>query len=123
VLFVEPVNVGAFRALAAAPTFHDAVEAADPTSAELLQQLAVEEPEGEPIEVVARLIDEATRRQIARIEAEARQHNTVEHVSRVNAEVSEAKLLIERVREPATRFEAAGQLLGWLLETAEERHD
>lgn len=121
VLFADPVHLGAFRALAAASTFHDAVEAADPTAAELLQQLAVEEPEGEPIEIVARLIDEATRRQIGLIEAEARQHNTVEHVGRVNVEVSEAKLLVERVREPATRFEAAGQLLGWLLEMAEER--
>jgi DNA primase len=122
-LFTNPVALSAYRALAGADTFHDAVEVADPEAAELLQQLAVEEPEGEPDEVVARLIDENVRLEIARLEAEARQENTMEHLTRVNADVSEAKLQVERLREPVSRLDAAGQLLGWLHEMTEGRHD
>lgn len=122
-LFDDPVALGAFRALASAPTFHDAIEQADPAAAELLQQLAVEEPEGEPEEAAARLIEEGVRREVARLEADARQHNTQEHMARVSPDVSMAKLQLERMREPSSRLDAAGQLLGWLHEMTEERND
>jgi hypothetical protein len=122
-LFDDPIALGAFRALAAAPTFHDAIENADPGAAELLQQLAVEEPEGEPEEAAARLIEEGVRREVGRLEAEARQNNTQEHFARVSPDVSMAKLQLERLREPSSRLDAAGQLLGWLHEMTEERND
>jgi DNA primase len=122
-LFVEPVTLGAYRALAGAQTFHDALDQADPAAAELLQQLAVEEPDGEPDEVAARLIEEAVGREVSRLEADARQNNTIEHLARVNADVAEAKLQVERLRESESRVDAAGQLLGWLHDMTEERND
>jgi len=115
VLFTDPIALGVFRALAAAPTFHDALELADPAAAELLQQLAVEEPEGEPEEVAALLVEEAVRREIAGLEAQARRSDDP---LRYAADMAEAKLQVERLREPVTRLDAAKQLLGWLHDMA-----
>jgi hypothetical protein len=37
--------------------------------------------------------------------------------------MAEAKLQVERLREPDSALDAVGQLVGWLQEKAEERHD
>jgi DNA primase len=122
-LFADPVAASAFRALAGSQTFHEAVEGADPAAAELLQQLAVEELETDPVEAALRLVDDAVGRRLGALEAQARQS---EDPLRFAADVGEAKLLIERLRESGTSppgIEAAGQLLAWLQGTAEERDD
>ena len=59
VLFSDEVHLSAFRALQAATTLHEAIEAADPEAAELLQRLAVEETDADPDDVIVRLADEA----------------------------------------------------------------
>lgn len=120
VLFADDVALTAFRSLVQAHTFHQALELADPTAAEMLQQLAVEEPDAEPHDVVVRLIDEAVTREVAMVEVEARR---ADDPLRYAADVAEAKLQVERLRESATALDAAGQLLGWLQERAGERQD
>ncbi len=120
VLFDDPVELAAYRALAGAHTLHEALERAEPGAAELLQQLAVEESEAEPGDVVARLIDEAVAREIVRLEARARRS---EDPLRFAADMAEAKLLVERLREPSSSLDAAGQLVGWLRDKAEGSDD
>lgn len=61
-MFADMKNLAAFRALASTATLRDAIESADPGAAELLLQLSVAEPDGEPEEAVARLVHEAVRR-------------------------------------------------------------
>jgi DNA primase len=122
-LFTDPVALSAYRALANAETFHAALTDAEPAAAELLQRLAVEEPDGEADDVLARLVEESVRREVANLEAAARQHNNVEYLRSANVNVAEAKLQVERLREPSSRRDATGQLLGWLQDRAEERHD
>src|SRR6185503_18392747 len=69
-LFGDPVSRSAYEAMASTPSLHDAVESADPASADLLQRLAVEETEADADDVVARLVEEATRRELAIIQFE-----------------------------------------------------
>ncbi|MGH9245763.1 MAG: DNA primase [Acidimicrobiales bacterium] len=114
-LFIEDRAVSAYRALAGAPTFHDAVERADPEVAELLQRLAVEETDAEPDDVVARLVEEAARREVRLFEAEVRQANLVVR------ELGPVKLAIERLRDPECRSEAIDQLVAWLGSRSEDR--
>jgi hypothetical protein len=72
---------------------------------------------------VSRLIDRAVEREMVHLERDARLSNELDAFTKINARVSEAKLQLERLREPSSRFDAAGQLLGWLHEMAEERND
>jgi DNA primase len=112
-LFAGEDTLAAYRALAHAATFHDAVARADPEVAELLARLAVEETDSDPLDVVARLVEEAARREVARIEVEARQGNFVVALGQ--------KLAIERLRQPEYRSEAMGELVAWLGSRSEDR--
>jgi len=118
VLFDGERHAAVYRALASAATLHDALESADPGAAELLLRLAVEESDAEPIDVIVRLLQEATTRELRMLDAEVRHAEEFASYSRASADV---KMALERLREPETRTGAAEQLLAWLVARSEER--
>ena len=69
----HPVSRPAFDALAAQTTLHEAIERADPQTADLLQRLAVEESEADADDVMIRLVEQAGHRALSGLEAEMRQ--------------------------------------------------
>ena len=109
VLFEDPLHQAAFRALLAAPTLQEAIDASEPAVEALLHRLAVEEPDpgAEPDDVLAILVRRAAQREIAALEAEARASQQV-------IDLSWPKRHIEALSDVDRRVEAAGQLVAWL---------
>lgn len=114
VLFAEERNLGAYAALAASANVHDAIAAADPEAAHLLQRLAVEEASTEPDDVVARLVDRATHRALAELEAEAR--TAPERALVVSETVGWLQLTLADLPDA----DAAERLVAWLVQWGEE---
>jgi DNA primase len=117
VLFSDEVHLSAFRALQAATTLHEAIEAADPEAAELLQRLAVEETDADPDDVVVRLADEAGGRALAELQAAVREGSGdwTEH----SHSIEWLKLTREELREPTTAVDASVRLVRWLVDRFE----
>ena len=119
VLFVDPVQLGAYRALAGAATLHEAVAAAEPEAAELLQRLAVEEVVADAEDVLARLVAEVARAAHDRLQAELR-------VAWSDEGATSAKELLRHLGDlgpdvdPDLRRDAMEQLVAFLAERAEE---
>ncbi len=113
VLFADDVARAAWRALDGAESLHAAIEVADPEAAALLQRLAVEETDADPTDVLVRLADEAARRALAELDAEAR---TADDPVGYAPLIGWLKLTMEELREPATAVEAADRLVRWLVE-------
>jgi len=111
-LFDDPVIRDAQRALSEAGSLHEAIAAAEPESAGLLQRLAVEEgdADSDPEDVLARLVDEAAQRALADLEAAAHQAADGATYGPI------IKPAIEELRDPSTRAEATDRLLRWLEE-------
>lgn len=112
VLFTDEVELGAYRALASAATLHEAIDAADPEAAELLQRLAVEEVDVEPDDVLSLLVGEAAQRALKEVDAEARVSTDPLAAAET---VGWLKLRLEESREPATRGPALEQLVAFLV--------
>jgi hypothetical protein len=112
VLFTDDVELGAYRALASAATFHEAIEAADPESAELLQRLAVEEVDVEAGDVLSLLIGEAAQRALRELDADARVSSDPLAAAET---VGWLKLRLEESREATTREAALEQLVAFLV--------
>jgi len=119
-LFPDPLAATSYRALMATGSVADAVEMAaadDPNAGELLQRLAVEEPESTMKSVMVRLVDDAANAAMAALQAEAR-------VAADPFEVGEAirwlNLRIMDLREQEGSLdpdmEAMHDLLAWLTE-------
>jgi DNA primase len=117
VLFSDAVNLSAFRALQASETLHEAIDAADPEAAELLQRLAVEETDADPDDVVARLADEAAGRSLAGLQAAVRDGSGdwTEH----SHSIEWLKLAREELREVTTAVDASDRLVRWLVDRVE----
>ncbi|MDP9452401.1 MAG: DNA primase [Actinomycetota bacterium] len=112
VLFRDPVELEAYRALAGAATLHEAVAAAPPEAADLLLRLAVEEvPDADAGAVVGRLLDEAAGRVLAQMEAEVRAAAAPGDDLQT---IGWLKLRVEDLREETTRPAAAEVLLPFL---------
>ena len=74
VLFPDPLAAMAYRSLLATGSVADAIEMAaadDPVAGDLLQRLAVEEPESTVQSVLVRLVDDAANAAMAALQAEA----------------------------------------------------
>jgi len=112
-LFADEVAGAAWRVLGSTGSLHEALAAADPSAAALLQRLAVEETDTDPDDVLARLADEAGQRAVAELEAAAR---TDDDPGRYGPLTTWLKLVIEEIREPATSVEATDRLVRWLAE-------
>jgi thioredoxin-like negative regulator of GroEL len=106
-LFVDERNLAAFRALASTSSVQEAITVADPGAAELLLRLAVEQTDSEPEEVVARLVREATLREVASLTRGARD-------AVVALETREPQLLLEQLAESDSRRAAIESLVLWL---------
>jgi DNA primase len=113
VLFVDDVELAAYRALASASTLHEAIEVADPAAAELLQRLAVEEVDVDPDDVLTLLVAESAQRALHELEAGAR---ISEDPLAASETVGWLKLRLEEAREPASRQTALEQLVAFLVE-------
>ncbi len=113
VLFVDPVVLAGYRALCASTTLAQAIDVAEPEAASLLQRLAVEDADAAADDVLARLAEEAAKRVIVRLEAEARRTGTL------TEEVGWLKLTIAELREPATAVDATGRLVRWIVDRFE----
>jgi hypothetical protein len=118
VLFDDELHLAAYRALAESHTLIEAIERADPGAATLLQRLAVEEADADPDDVIALLVDRATRRALADLEAEVRADET--RVAEVAPVIEWLKRTSAELREPATNVDAATRLVAWLAKQAEE---
>ncbi|MDQ1375101.1 MAG: primase [Actinomycetota bacterium] len=118
VLFHDDLHLAAYRALAEAEKLHDAIAAADPGAAELLQRLAVEEPDTEADDVVALLVREAVRRAVADLIAD--QRTSPERAVELAPIIDWARREAGELDQPATRLNAANRLVAWLAERAEE---
>jgi DNA primase len=112
-LFVDEVELAAYRALASASTLHEAIELADPDAAELLQRLAVEEVDVEPHDVLTLLVAEAAQRALHEIETSAR---TSDDPLAAADTVGWLKLRLEEAREAPSRQAALEQLVAFLVE-------
>ncbi|HVM10144.1 MAG TPA: DNA primase [Acidimicrobiales bacterium] len=117
VLFGDEVNLAAFEALCDAETLSDAIAAAPPDAADLLQRLVVEDVlEVDADDVVRRLVHLAATRALDDLRAEARTGAwddfapTITWLGRT----------IAHLLEPATETAAAEQLVAWLVQFRQE---
>jgi DNA primase len=118
VLFRGDVELEAFRALASATTLHDAIAAAGPDGAALLQRLAVEESEAEPVDVLALLVRRAATAAVADVQAQARvAQDPLQH----EPTMSWLKQQIEALGDPHRSLDAVEQLVAWLADRLEEQ--
>jgi DNA primase len=112
-LFTDEVELAAYRALAEAATFHEALRDADPEAAELLQQLAVEEVDVDPEDVLALLVADAAQRVIREVESGARSSDDPLADPQT---IGWLKLRLEDLREASSRRSALEQLVPFLIE-------
>ncbi|HEY3811265.1 MAG TPA: DNA primase [Acidimicrobiales bacterium] len=126
-LFAHPLARACFEALSAATTLHDAIEAADPQAADLLQRLAVEDTDADADDVMVRLVERAGQRAVAGLQAEMRQADPADQAAFAPT-VAWCKLTLEILRaddmtDRAAALEAEQRLVGWLVaRDAAERH-
>ncbi|MSW29369.1 MAG: DNA primase [Actinobacteria bacterium] len=120
VLFPDRVAATAYRALRATSSVADAIEMAaadDPVAGDLLQRLAVEEPESTVQSVLIRLVDDAANASRAALQAEAR---VASDPFQVGEAIRWLNLRIMDLREQEGSLdldmEAMYDLLAWLTE-------
>jgi DNA primase len=118
-LFADEVNLEAYRAISLTPDLHEAVEATDEATADLLSRLAVEGTEAEVDDVMARLVVEAALREHALMQIELGTADEQVVIDRAG-EMAWIKLRIEEVHDPETSAAAVGQLLDWLARRPQE---
>ena len=116
VLFVDELTAAAYRAIASTDGLHEAIEAADPGAAALLQRLAVEEPWQEPDDVIGRLAREAGTRALSELEAVARE---ADDPAAFAPAMGWLKLTVEELRDPASAVDASDRLVRWLVDRLE----
>ncbi|MFM8861886.1 MAG: DNA primase [Acidimicrobiia bacterium] len=119
VLFSDPVVATAYRAMAATDSVADAIDMAaadDPGAGELLQRLAVEEPESTVTSVLVRLVDDAGTAALAALQAEARvsedPFSVGEAIRWLNLRLMDLR---EQEGENDPELEALDDLLSWLI--------
>ena len=116
-LFTDPVHQAALRALLGASTLHEAIDAAEPEPAALLQRLAVEDATEDDVDVTtADLARAAAGREVARLASMKVSEEDLGEVARRNGWL---KLQMEALSDPQERVEACRRLVAWLAEQAE----
>jgi hypothetical protein len=119
-LFADELHRSAFRALASAETLHQAIESADPESADLLARLAVEDSEVDADDVMIRLLERAGSRALDQLQREARSAPAPEQYAAV---IGWLKLALEELRSPQSGREAEARLVPWLLDRSEDAYE
>jgi DNA primase len=114
VLFADERNAEDFETVARAATVHDAIAAADPGTADLLQRLAVEEATADVEDVLSQLLRRAVARAVSTLEADARA--APEQALALSAAVGWLKVTVEDLPDR----DAADRLVDWLVRWSEE---
>ncbi|MFP3907804.1 MAG: toprim domain-containing protein, partial [Acidimicrobiales bacterium] len=109
-LFDDELHLAAYRALTSGGELRDLIAEADPATADLLQQLAVQESEADAADVATRLVEEATRRAIAEVESDARQADDVADYAPTLQWLKERLM---ELRDPHADRTPLDQLLAW----------
>jgi DNA primase len=113
-LFDDDRHAAAWRALASSASVHEAIDAADPATATLLQRLAVEDTAAEPDDVVARVVEETGRGELAALNRAAAADETLfreQHDLRAWLQVT-----LELLHDSDSAVEATEVLVPWLVE-------
>jgi hypothetical protein len=110
----------AFELLRSSADVHQALEAADPQVADLLQRVAVEETDADPDDVTIRLVERAVQKELRELQAEMRQLAPEEQAAYAPT-IAWLKLGLERMRDDdvtqrAGALEADERLVAWLVE-------
>jgi DNA primase len=108
-LFRDELQRAAFQALWDADDLHQAIDGAPPDVRALLVRLTVEEPKGEPEEVVLQLIRDAARRELTVITAEARTS------SEAVTEAADVSRWVQDLDNPVGSATASARLVAWLV--------
>ena len=129
-LFTDPVQRRAFRALAGAASFREAVESADEDAADLLRQLVVGEPASEPDQTIVALARTAATAALAEAEAAARVADSEADAAGLAVAattITWLKAQLEAMSEPGVNetppqgvIDAANRLVAWLSAHGEE---
>ncbi|MGA3215788.1 MAG: DNA primase [Acidimicrobiales bacterium] len=125
-LFADPLQRGAFRALLASASLHEAIETADDEVADLLRRLAVAEPDADPDQTVIALARAAAQVALGEIEADARQAEAEGDATRLSGAgdaIAWLKSEFEVMQDPGAAertspavIEAANRLVLWLVQ-------
>jgi DNA primase len=114
-LFDDDRCAAAYQALVDSGDLRQALGPAGPEVAELLQRLAVEDTEAEPVDVVSLLWKAWLGREIAQCAAQGRSADLATFAE-LNARQSWYKHQLEAVTDPQRRSAAVEGLLAWLVE-------
>jgi DNA primase len=114
VLFSDPVQRAAFVALVDSDDLGEAIDAAPGPVQSLLVRLTVEEPRAEPDEVVAQLVRDAVRRELAVLTVEARSS------SAAMEEATAVAGWLQDLDRNESSAEASRRLVAWLLVRAQQ---
>jgi DNA primase len=112
-LFRDEVQRAAFQALVDSDDLHEAIDSSPPPVRALLVRLTVEEPVGEPTEVMLQLVREAARRELTLIAAEARTSPAA------GQEAAEVAAWVQQLDDPDRSAGATSGLVAWLVVRAQ----
>lgn len=113
-LFADRLARAAYETAVSGP-LHEVLTDAEPTIADLLRRLAVEETEAEATDVLTRLAVECGRRALAALDAEARQAADPLEYAEV---IREVKLMLDELGGDDPPMDSLDRLLAWLAEHA-----
>ena len=108
-LFSDGLQRMAFEVLITSDDLHQAIDTSPPPVRALLVRLTVEEPTGEPDEVVSQLVRDAVRRQLTLATREARTS------AEAAAEAAAASVWVQELDDPAASTAATARLVAWLV--------
>jgi DNA primase len=119
-LFAHALARHAFAVVRSTPDVHEAIEAADPQLADLLQRLAVEESDADPDDVAIRLVERAVHAELRELQSEMRQLAPDAQAAYAPT-VAWLKMGLERMRDDDidhrdAALEAEQMLVAWLVE-------
>lgn len=116
VLFASPERRDAFAALALAVDVHGAIAGAPPHVAALLTRLAVDEPDGDPDQVMVDLSRYATTRVLDQLRREAASVREPEDLRQYSEVIDWLRHRVAELDDTEGRAPAAALLVAWLAE-------
>ncbi|MGP8006776.1 MAG: hypothetical protein ACLP2J_07070, partial [Acidimicrobiales bacterium] len=116
-LFREELQRAAFVALMDADDLPQAIDSSGPDVRALLVRLVVEEPLGQPDEVVLQLVRDAARQELAVVTREAR--TSPEAV----VEAASASVWVQELDDPTAAAAATDRLVAWLVGRSQGTYD
>jgi DNA primase len=116
VLFTDPAHRDAFAALASGEPLIDAIAAAPPEAAELLQRLAVEDTDADPDDVLAGLARVAAGAAVDRLNRRAQEGGDPTSLAPTIGWLKQTR---EQLGDDDLRSEATEALVAWLAQEAE----